>query len=464
MALHIDSEVSILRKEVADLKKLVSELLLENNKLKLENTVLREEIRILKNGKNSNTSHTPPSHDIARSNSKSLREPSNKLPGGQKDHLGSTLEMVSEVQQVIDYDQIIICGFCNAEFKDELLDFVERRQEVELPPITPFVIEHRIFKKQCTCCGNSTKTKFPDHIKSSVQYGLNIECLVAYLHVYQYVPFKRLVTLLKDYFGINMSEGTVDNLLNRLAHRATPLYEKIRASIENSDVVGADETGSKVNGKKGWFHTWQNKKLTFIVATFNRGFATVQTYFPNGFGFAVFVSDCWAAQLKVLVKAHQLCLVHLFRELNNFEDAFKDDWSKKVKVLFKYAIELKKQMQQSDYLIKSQAVIEIQNQLTELLKIDETNLHKKLQAFIRRLRKHEKSVFVFLEYHEAPYENNASERAIRNIKVKTKISGGFRSLLGAQRFAKIRSIIDTSIKNSQNVFEGLRHLSIPIPE
>jgi transposase len=393
-----------------------------------------------------------------------LRIKTDNKSGGQQGHVGSTLEMVEVAQKIVEYNHLMTCEQCNKALNTESLDFLERRQEVELPPVEPYVIEHRIYKKCCLTCGHINKTKFPEHLKSPIQFGLNIECLVAYLHVYQYVPFKRIVTMLKDLYGIEMSEGTIDNLLNRFDKRATPMYENIQSKIEQSNIVGADETGSKINSKKGWFHTWQNNKLTFIVATFNRGFETVQTYFPNGFINAVFVSDCWAAQLKTRCKAHQLCLVHLFRELNNFIDIFDNDWSKKLKALFKTAIELKKEMKPVDFEIKSKAVIDIQNQLTELLKIDETNYHKKLQAFIRRLRKHEASVFVFLEYYEAPYENNASERAIRNIKVKTKISGGFRSLIGAQRFAKIRSIIDTTIKNSQNVFEGLKGLHNVVPE
>jgi hypothetical protein len=47
-------------------------------------TELEEEICLLKNGRNSNTSSTPPSQDIERSNKNSLRERSGKPSGGQK--------------------------------------------------------------------------------------------------------------------------------------------------------------------------------------------------------------------------------------------------------------------------------------------------------------------------------------------------------------------------------------------
>ena len=56
---------------------------------------------------------------------------------------------------------------------------------------------------------------------------------------------------------------------------------------------------------------------------------------------------------------------------------------------------------------------------------------------------------------EVPPDNNASERAIRNIKVKQKISGQFKTSKAAQNFAVIRSVIDTTIKNSCNVLQAL---------
>jgi len=42
--------------------------------------------------------------------------------------------------------------------------------------------------------------------------------------------------------------------------------------------------------------------------------------------------------------------------------------------------------------------------------------------------------------------DNGAERAIRNLKVKQKVPGGFRSYRGAEIFAILRSVVDTIIK------------------
>ncbi|WP_084118352.1 IS66 family transposase [Flavobacterium micromati] len=83
-----------------------------------------------------------------------------------------------------------------------------------------------------------------------------------------------------------------------------PAYELIAVKIKQQKVVGADETGIKVNGKKGWFWAWQNRLMTFIVFSNNRGFATIEDNFAKGFTNADLVYDCWSSHFKTPCKKH----------------------------------------------------------------------------------------------------------------------------------------------------------------
>ena len=58
-----------------------------------------------------------------------------------------------------------------------------------------------------------------------------------------------------------------------------------------------------------------------------------------------------------------------------------------------------------------------------------------------------------------PPDNNASGRAICNVNMKQKISGQFKEENTAQNFAKIRSVMDTTIKNELNVLEALAFIA-----
>ena len=191
----------------------------------------------------------------------------------------------------------------------------------------------------------------------------------------------------------------------------------------------------------------------------NRGFETISNVFKNGFPVSVYVSDCLPAQLKVVTMAKQICTSHLLRELNNFIDVFKCQWSVNMKQLLQEAIQLKSELHPDDYLSPNDKVISIKQQLMELLCTSTAGKQKKVQTFINRLNKNHDSILAFLYHPKVPPDNNGSERSIRNAKVKMKVSGQFKAFEGAYRFSVLRSVIDTAIKNSQNVLDSLCLLS-----
>ena len=80
---------------------------------------------------------------------------------------------------------------------------------------------------------------------------------------------------------------------------------------------------------------------------------------------------------------------------------------------------------------------------------------KEFCNFFKRMCKERQLLFTFRFIGHVPADNNASERAIRNVKVKQRISGQFKVEQTALNFAKIRSIIDTTIKNRINVLQAL---------
>ena len=436
------SENEEMKREISELRMLVQQLM--------------DEISLLKGGKNSRTSSTSPSHDLGRSNGISLRVSSGRKSGGQPGHTGSTLSMSDTPDKII-HHYPAVCEDCGKDLQIVESTGFSHRQEIDLPPISPIYIEHRAHTKICPHCSFSNNGLFPENIQSPVQYGSSVEAMVGYLSVYQSLPYKRICQLFGDFFGFRPSQGSVDTFLDNLSRKAEPVYEEIRKRVEQSDVVGSDETGCRVTGKKHWFHVWQTRLLTFIVSFSSRGHKVIEEYFPGGFIHSFYVSDCWASQLKTIAKAHQLCMAHLLRELTNFAENLKSDWSAKMKELFLGAIELKKTITQDHYLNPPEEVTKLNAELDRLLQTDYSKFHDKEQAFIKRLIKHRQSIFTFLSHANVPPDNNASERAIRNVKVKTKVSGQFRNAegKGADRYAKIRSVIDTTIKNGQEVYAAL---------
>ncbi len=253
-----------------------------------------------------------------------------------------------------------------------------------------------------------------------------------------------------------MSEGTIFNMLQKASDAVTPLYNSIKEEIANATCVGGDETGVKVNNQKYWAWTWQNTLATYIAITGNRGFETVTKTFPKGFPNATYVSDSLSTQLKTKAKSHQLCLAHLLRELTYFQEIYQHPWPTQMIALLQKAIALKKTMTLGQYTEQCRERDELLLEFEELIDQQLPANVPKIFPFLKRLVKRRYEIFTFLFYPEVPSDNNGSERAIRNIKVKQKVSGGFRSERGAEIFAVLRSVFDTIIKRGGNPFENIR--------
>ena len=124
-------------------------------------TELEEEIRLLKNGRNSNTSSTPPSQDIGRSNKNSLRERSGKPSGGQKGHAAHTLQKADTPDEIIEH-RANYCRKCGADLNDVVgTKKTETRQEIEII-MKRRCVEHQIIEKEYPCCKAKNAGDFPN--------------------------------------------------------------------------------------------------------------------------------------------------------------------------------------------------------------------------------------------------------------------------------------------------------------
>ena len=72
-----------------------------------------------------------------------------------------------------------------------------------------------------------------------------------------------------------------------------------------------------------------------------------------------------------------------------------------------------------------------------------------------RLATRKQDTLRFLHNATVPFTNNQAERDGRMMKLRQKISGGFRSLQGAMDFALIRSFFSTARKQGWNIIDAL---------
>ena len=399
--------------------------------------------------KNSRNSSVPPSQESIAARelrrTKSLRKPSGKPSGGQPGHKGSTLQSVSTPDRIIEHKPAY-CKCCGRPLEGIGYRKIRKTQIMDIK----FVLEtseHRYYEKVCECgCVNNS-----DAPNCRIKYGDNIRALVTYLNVVQCIPFKRIAELISDLCGQKISEGTVQNILKGNSKKAAPAYEEIRKRIELSPVVGADETGAAVGKQLHWNWIFQTDALTYVYQLKSRGQEAIDSKFPNGLPYATLVTDRHQSYFKMNVKDHQVCLAHLLRNaeyLNELDT--KQDWSRRFIHLIGHAINLRR-----DNNITLRKIKVLKTKMKKLLGESLTHLDEEFESFKRGILKVKDYLFTFLSNPLVPYDNNASERGVRKIKIKQKVSGCFRTDGGADDFAKLHSIAETAMKNGNSKYNAI---------
>lgn len=177
----------------------------------------------------------------------------------------------------------------------------------------------------------------------------------------------------------------------------------------------------------------------------------INKHFPDGLPNSTLVTDRHGSYFKMNVKNHQVCIAHLLRNiqyLSEFDCA--QNWSTRVSSLLRETIHLRKTTHFEDIPIST-----FKERLDRLLNESVTHLHEDFQKFKNGLTKCKDYLFTFLENRNVPYDNNGSERGIRKIKVKQKVSGCFRTEQGADTFMNIHSIVETAKKNGNSKYNAI---------
>lgn len=411
---------------------------------------------------NSNNSSKPPSSDGFRkpNRNQSLRSTGKNKSGGQTGHKGSTLELRSHPDEIIVHD-IELCAKCNGDLSKVSGVVSQVRQELDIPTPKIKVTEHQILSKVCPGCHSKVKASFPQGINAPVQYGLGIKAYATYLATEQFIPEDRLQTLFLDLFGLSIATDTLVSFTKKLHYQLEGFNLLCFEAVQKSLLNHLDETSLRVAGKTQWLHVSSNESFTYYHLNVRR-----KALLEGLQGFVV--HDHWKCYYLMSGVKHALCNAHHLRELNaRIEDG--ESWALPLKRLLLLLCKKKKEH-------KGVVPIETRNWASSLYdKIISKGLayHEALPSYkpkrargrqakhkghnlLLRLKNFKADTLRFMYEPEVPFTNNQAERDLRMMKVKQKISGGFRTLEGAEVFVRIRSFISTLKKQKLNVFENIK--------
>jgi transposase len=448
---------------------LIAALRAENAALKARMAELERRLEL-----NSSNSGKPPSSDGLKKPARvrNLRERSGKKPGGQMGHKGETLRQVTDPDVVVDHYPPA-CSTCGVGLDPETSVGHSARQVFDLPEPQPLVVtEHRAHDCQCPACGAKTRALFPDGVNAPVQYGARITAFVIYLLHYQLLPENRLATLMADLFGVKMAAATIARMSRTCAERLRGFAQTVRDLVAGAPVKHMDETGFRIGGKTQWLHVASTALLTFYRVCAKRG-----SLLANVAG--IVVHDHWKPYYTMQGVLHALCNAHHLRELKALVEIEKEDWARKMQRLLRRACHVTNRARERDVPMKPR-LIECFERRYDAILAEGLVFHEAQAPLVRaaikgggkrrgraprrtghnlllRLATRKNDTLRFLHDATVPFTNNQAERDARMMKLRQKISGGFRSLQGAMDFALIRSYFSTANKQGWNIIDALTH-------
>ena len=388
--------------------------------------------------KNSKNSSKPPSSDgYKKPAPKSLRKPSGKKVGGQDGHQGTHLAVITAPDEIVIHMPSACKGCRHYQMCKGTACIAEKRHVIDAV-VTVNVTEHQVLELPiCMLHGDTRRGEFPADVKAAVQYGENLQSLAVALNTVGAVSIKRTHEILSGVFNIPI------------------------------------ETGTRVDKKLWWVHDASNCEYTYLDISPKRGNAGMEQcgVLPEFKGIAM--HDCWASYWNYPDIQHAVCCAHLLRELTGIDEnhpeqkwasAFIDLLLEMKKVKDKAVEKGKDFLSYYHYHKFDKKYDELIGQARKENPLPETTEKKrgrkkkgKILALVERLANYKASVCLFIHNFNVPFDNNQAERDLRMIKVKTKVSGCFRTEEGARDYLKIMSYVGTAHKQGYNAYEAIKN-------
>ena len=395
------------------------------------------------------------------------REKSNKTVGGQLGHKKHKLLRFSEEEatEVVEVNPKLCpkCGSNKIEIEKESIDKCETDYEVK--------VIKRLYKfKDCKCknCGSHFHTPIPNNLKEDNQYGSTVKSLAVCLNNEIYTPFNKVVKLVEGITNgeIKLSEGYVAKLQKQASDNLDEYIEELKEYIPKQEVYGWDDGVISINTKDGILRTYCTDQVALFIAHEHKNEEGLKEdgILSNTKKDTIVMHDHILHNYNEKYQFENVeCLIHLIRRLKKMRENTKHEWCDKLREL------LSKANQERNKLIKEKINCFSEEYLNELTKSydkimeeakevndEDTNNYffKEEMNFIKDLEKYKKHYLLWAYRFDIPSTNNNSERNIRPVKSKMKISGQFKNIETAKYYARIRSYIETCKKNGINIIDA----------
>lgn len=360
-----------------------------------------------------------------------------------------------------------VCIDCGGELGKPTVAY--NRQVIDLPVISYSVIEHVVFKRWCYSCKKCIQPEvdLSEKVLGKGRIGINLASTIVTMRDRLRLPIGMIQQYLKLFYSLHLSKGEIVELLHTTASIGKPRYEKLLEEVRSSDVVHADETGGRENGRNGYFWSFSTKNVHFLLYRKSRAAKVVEEIVGedsekfNG----VLTTDFYAAY-NTYAGFHQRCWVHLLRDIHELKEKHKkhpplNKWAKQVKQIYEEAKVYTGPSPATPLGLVLQQRIDKQHMFEQRLRrICQGYIAKDvpMSTLCGRIITFMPELFVFVRFPNVESDNNPAERIIRHTVVARKIQGGTRSAKGSETKSILTSLFDTWNLQGKNPLQQCRLL------
>ena len=432
--------------------------LVEANR-RLEARVGELERRLNRSSRNSSL---PPSQDPPSAPPRPGKGGSGRGRGGQPGHEGKHRRLLpaERVDEVVEHwperCQSCVHLFGEQERVDAAAPW--RHQIAELPPVCVWVTEHWLHRLCCPECATQTRARLPAGLPRS-WFGPRLQAAIVTLAVRNRVSRRDTIELARELFGVELSTGSVDAIIQRAGDALTGPYTRLEQRIKAAPVVNIDETGWKTaGGNRTLWGALTSQTAVFRIAAGRHGFEA-RTLLGERFA-GIVCSDRWRGYDYLDPTQRQLCWAHLLRDFTAHSEGMADQkqFGCAGLVVAHDLFNIWDSYQRDGDRAKLQArIAPLQTKLRVMLehasrKSPRTKYHR---AFAKNLLKRWPALWTFTHTPGVQPTNNHAERGLRGAVIYRKLSLGSQSEQGERTIERLLSASVTCRLQQQSLFAYL---------
>lgn len=416
-------------------------------------------------------SSVPPSADPNRKRIPNSRTRSGRKPGGQLGHRGHGRKSRFPDAEVILEPENTCCPRCGCETCATGATRTHTVTDIELITKTTAYISS---ERACPHCGKTSWDAFPKGVENEANYGPGVKSAIAYLVGACNVSGANARDFLKQMSAgeVDVSSGSVANFMAQFSRLSEGDRQAIFDAVATSPVIGSDATFTRAEGASSYVYVFHAGDAAVFSANRTKGHAAIKGSPLEAAPDATLVHDHDTSYYSYGAR-HGECNVHILRYLKGVaENEPGQFWAQEMTGLLCRANDAAKAARKSGTKVDAAYIADVERAYKEILEgAIEGYAHSGAMRskyppegvrLARRMRKYAKNHLLFLHDTSVPFDNNKSERLLRQAKKKVKQSGGFRSTEnGEQPYCDFLTVVETAkmreippMQAVRSVFEG----------